>query len=146
MCLDFYHLGEQAAKGMRATYGEASEEGKKWLGELMHAVKHEGYAPFWDRLVQWRSKFRHGKKREQADQLLNYVATRKDLILYERCKANGWRNSSSTTESECAAVSDRIRGPKRWDGDNAVAMMALEAVKQSHMWEQYWTTAAWESN
>jgi len=57
LCLDFYHLGEQAAKGMRATFGEASEEGKKWLGELLHTVKHQGYAPFWDRLVQWRARF-----------------------------------------------------------------------------------------
>ena len=146
MCLDIYHLGQQVGKGMRATFGEENDEGTKWLEELMHMVKHEGYAPFWDRLVQWRSQFCRGKKREQADQLLNYVAARKDLIVYEQCKAKGWRNSSSTTESECGAVSDRIRGPKRWDGDNAEAMLALEAVRQSHMWEQYWTTAAWQSN
>jgi hypothetical protein len=146
LCLDFYHLGQQAAQGMRGTFGEASEEGKKWLGQLMHAVKHEGYEPFWDQLLQWRGRFCRGNKREQADQLLNYVATRKDLIVYRQCIANGWRYSSSTTESQCGAVSDRIRGPKRWDGDNAEAMIALEAMRQSNMWEQYWTTAAWQSN
>ncbi len=146
LCLDIYHLGQQVAKGKRATFGEDNPQGKTWMDHLMHAVKHEGYAAFWDRLVQWRGRFSRGKKREQADQLLNYVVTRKEMIVYDQCKLHGWRNSSSTTESECGAVSARIRGSKRWDGDNTEAMLALEAMKQSHLWGQYWTTCAWQNN
>jgi hypothetical protein len=147
LCLDFYHLSQQVNKGRRATFGEEDPAGKQWSGEVMHAVKHQGYGPFWDRLVQWRARHRRGKKREQADQVLNYVATRKDMILYEQCLTRGWRISSSTTESECGATPARIKGPgKRWDGDNAEAVIALEALHQSNLWAPYWTTCAWNNN
>jgi hypothetical protein len=69
------------------------------------------------------------------------------MIVYEQCKANGWRISSSTTESECGAVPTRVKGPgKRWDGDNAEAVIALEALHQSSLWQQYWTTCACQNN
>jgi len=41
------------------------------------------------------------------------------MIVYDTCKHNGWRISSSTTESECGAVPARVKGPgKRWDADH----------------------------
>ena len=37
----------------------------------------------------------------------------------------------------------RVKGSgRRWDRDNAEAVMALEALDQSHQWPQYWATAA----
>lgn len=146
ICLDFYHLGEHVNQAKREVFGATSEAGKSWAGQLMHLVKHQGYAPFWEKLVQWRSQQR-GHKRQEADGLLNYVAARQELIRYDQCLAHGWRISSSTTESECGAVPARIRGPgKRWDADNAEAMIALECVHQSRMWKEYWTTCAYSSN
>ncbi len=65
------------------------------------------------------------------------------MIVYEKCEKNGWRISSSTTESECGAAPHRVKGQgKRWDGDNAEAVIALEAMYQSNLWETYWATAA----
>jgi hypothetical protein len=147
MCLDFYHLGQQIHAGVRLTFGEGSSQGRQWAGQLMHEVKHSGYQPFWERLLQWRAKQRRGKKRQEADRVLNYVATRKEMILYDTCQRNGWRMSSSTTESQCGAVPARVKGPgKRWDGDNAEALIALEAMHQSNLWDRYWTTAACQTN
>ena len=146
LCLDFYHLGENVNKSKRLSFGEGSDAGKQWAGELLHEVRHNGYGPFLDRLVAWRATQR-GAKRKEADRLLNYVVTRKDLIVYERCEKNGWRISSSTTESECGATPHRVKGQgKRWDGDNAEAVIALEAAYQSGLWETYWATCAWQNN
>jgi hypothetical protein len=79
--------------------------------------------------------------------VLNYVATRKQMIVYDQCKHNGWRISSSTTESECGMVPARVKGPgKRWDADNAEAVIGLEAMHQSKLWDSYWATAAWQNN
>ena len=146
ICLDFYHLGEYVNKAKREVFGEKTDAGESWAGQLMHLVKHQGYAPFWDSLVQWRGQQR-GRKRTAADRLLNYVAARREMILYDQCLANGWRLSSSTTESECGAVPARIKGPgKRWDADNAEAMIGLEATHQSRLWDEYWITCACGNN
>lgn len=147
LCLDFYHLGEHVNAAKRATFGEENKEGDQWAGGLMHTVKHEGYLPFWERLLSWRSQQRGQRKKKEADGLLSYVSERNQMICYEECLRHGWRISSSTTESECGALPPRVRGPgKRWDSDNAEAVMALEALDQSHLWDSYWSTCAWQSN
>ena len=142
LCLDFWHLGQNVNQSKRVTFGEENATGEQWAKDLMHQVRHEGYDRFWDGLVAWRGKQR-GRKRKEADRLLNYVSSRKDMIDYPRCERNGWRISSSTTESECGAVPHRVKGPgKRWDADNAEAVIALEALYQSNLWDQYWATCA----
>lgn len=141
--LDFYHLGEHVNQAKRETFGQANAGGEAWAGEVLHQAKHQGYEPFWDRLVQWRSQQRARRQKQAADDLLHYVSQRQKMICYEQFLARGWRISSSTTESQCGAVPRRIKGPgKRWDGDNAEAVMALEAMEQSHLWRAYWTTCA----
>jgi hypothetical protein len=148
LCLDFYHLGEHVNAAKRNTFGEKkSKEGDVWAGELMHIVKHEGYLPFWERLLSWRGQQRSKRKKKEADGLLSYVSEREKMICYQECLRHGWRISSSTTESECGALPQRIRGAgKRWDSDNAEAVMGLEALDQSHLWDTYWSTCAWQSN
>ena len=147
LLLDFYHLGEHVNQGKRATFGEESPEGKQWAGDLMHAVRHEGYAPFWDRLLTWRSGQRSKVKRKEADRLLDYASGHRDMIRYELCGPHGWRIGSSTTESECGVVPARVKGPgKRWNADNAEAVMALEAMHQSHQSQDYWSTRACSVN
>ena len=141
--LDFYHLIEQVNKARRAVFGPDSKEGGQWVQQALHAAKHEGYASFWERLTQWRCGLRSRLKRKDADQLLHYVSERKEMIRYDEFLAHDWRISSAPVESECGAVSRRIRGPgKRWDGDNAEAIMALEAADQSGQWNLYWLQAA----
>jgi hypothetical protein len=39
----------------------------------------------------------------------------------------------------CKAMARRLKGVgMRWDGDNAEAVMALEALDQSAEWQAYW--------
>lgn len=78
--LDFYHGSEHVNEAARQTLGtsadgKASEPARLWAGEVLHALRHEGYGPFREKLCQWRGRQR-GRKRAAADGLLHFVAPR----------------------------------------------------------------------
>jgi hypothetical protein len=138
--LDFYHLQDYAQATRRGVFGEESEEGKRWLSQLMHTFKHEGYHASWDQLTAWRQSLR-GRKRAGADRLLGYVAERHAMIRYPDFRQRGWQIGSGPTESECKTTTQRVKGRgRRWDSANAEAMMALAALHDSGLWNQRWTT------
>jgi hypothetical protein len=140
--LDFYHLAENVHKARRAVYGEEDAQDKQapgnvWAAQVLHTAKHEGYAALREELEGWRQGLRRGKK--AAQQLLNYVSERAEMILYPQFQAVGRQIGSGPTESMCKATTQRIKGRgKRWDTDNAEAIMALEALDQSGGWKAYW--------
>jgi hypothetical protein len=140
--LDFYHLSEHVGEMAVKTWGGQTEKGQQWLADLLHTVRHEGYEPFFAKLLDRRSELR-GQKRKLADQLINYVASRQEMILYDQCDQRGWNVGSGPMESMCGVLTDRIKGRgRRWDMDNAEAMMALEALYQSTgLWDKYWANA-----
>ena len=141
--LDFYHLSEHVHKGRRETFGEQDEPGRIWAGEVLHTVRHEGYEPCWQKLVKWRGQQRSPAKRHGADELLHYVAERKEIIRYEQFEQHGWHIGSGPIEAMCKATTRRLKGPgMRWNRENAEALMALEALYQSNQWDQYWTKLA----
>lgn len=135
--LDFYHASEHV--GQAATQTNAAGN---WLEQTLHTLRHEGYGPFFQRLLDWRCPLR-GNRRKEADGLIQYVAARRDMIRYDECDARGLDVGSGPTESMCGVTTDRIKGRgRRWDMDNAQAMMALEALYQSTgLWDQYWSNA-----
>jgi hypothetical protein len=139
--LDFYHLRENLQKSRRIVFGEESPEGKTWLDDLMHTFRHEGYDAAWDKLVNWRAKLRAPVKRKEANRLLNYVAERQPIIRYPEFRRRGWQIGSGPTESECKTTTHRVKGRgRRWDSDNAEAMMAMACLDDSRMWRTYWVT------
>ena len=145
--LDFYHLSEHVHAARRGTFGEESPEGQQWATQVLHTVRHEGYEPFWDQLQEWRKTQRRGPKRKCADELLHYVAQRKEMMNYPEYERRGWNIGSGPIESMCKATTRRIKGPgMRWDRDNAEAMMALEALYQSNLWDRYWQKALYNQN
>jgi hypothetical protein len=141
--LDFYHLSEHVHKARRETFGEEDEAGRTWAGDLLHTVRHEGYDPCWQKLTEWRSRQRSRAKRRSADELLHYVAERKEMIRYDQFEQRGWNIGSGPIEAMCKATTRRLKGPgMRWNRENAEAMMALEALYQSNQWDRYWAKAA----
>ncbi len=74
---------------------------------------------------------------------MQYVAERKEMIRYPEFIEHHWRIGSGPTESECKTTTHQVkhRG-RRWDSQNAEAMMALDALHDSGMWNQHWTTLA----
>jgi hypothetical protein len=92
----------------------------------------------WEKLCQWRGQQRKGK-RVSADRLLHYVAERKEMMQYPDWERRGLHIGTGPVESMCKVTTQRIKGPgMRWDTDNAEAMMALEALEQSGLWDRYW--------
>jgi hypothetical protein len=140
--LDFYHLAENVHKARRAVYGEEDPQdtqapGNAWAAGVLHTAKHEGYAALHAALLEWQRGLRRGKK--AARQLLHYVTERAEMILYPQFQALGRQIGSGPTESMCKATTQRIKGRgRRWDSDNAEAVMALEALDQSGGWQPYW--------
>jgi hypothetical protein len=136
--LDFYHLGENVHKARRDIYGEDDEAGNHWAADLLHTFKHDGYEAAWNQLLPWRLALPR-RRRSRADQLLNYVSERRDMIGYPAFQAKGWQIGSGPTEATCKTLTARLKGSgMRWDGDNAEAIMGLEAIEQSGQWDEYW--------
>jgi hypothetical protein len=140
--LDFYHLGENIHKARRGIFGEENDAGKNLAGDLLHTVKHQGYEPLWEKLLEMRKECRGVIKRAAADGLLHYVSERREMIQYPLFLAHGWQIGSGPMESQCRVVPDRVKGPgKRWDAGNAEAVMAFEALHQSDQWSDFWKAA-----
>jgi hypothetical protein len=144
--LDFYHLSEHVNDAGRKTLGEKTPAGRQWVQDVLHTLKHAGYEPFFRKLLDWRVTLRGGKRKE-ADRLLNYVAQRQEMMAYAECVRQGWDLGTGPMESMCGVTTDRIKGRgRRWDVDNAEALMALEGMYQSNLWERYWTKALYNQN
>ena len=142
--LDFYHLAENVHKGRRAVYGEedpkaAKAPGNVWAGQVLHTAKHEGYEKLREQLQEWKDGLSGASHRQAAEQLLNYVTDRREMIQYPKFQELGRQIGSGPTESMCKATTQRIKGRgRRWDGDNAESIMSLEALEQSGAWNTYW--------
>ncbi len=144
--LDFYHLQDYAQATRRAVFGEESEEGRRWLADLMHVFKHDGYQAGLDLLLAWRKKFRQ-RKRQAVDRLLGYVVERRQMLRYPEFRRRGWDIGSGPTESACKTTTQRVKGRgRRWDAQNAQALMALAALQNSNQWNQHWTNLNPERN
>lgn len=144
--LDFYHLQDYAQKTRRVVFGEESGDGARWLGDLMHTFKHDGYDTAWDQLTSWQKPLR-GAKRTAAKRLLQYAAERHDMIRYPEFRQNHWQIGSGPTEAECKTTTHRVKGRgRRWDSAGAEAMMALAALDDSNQWVQHWPTSAYQTN
>ena len=140
--LDFYHLGTNVHKARRSLFAEEDQAGRQLATDLLHTAKHQGYEPFWEKLLDLRKQCRGPSKRKAADGLLHYVSERREMILYPQFLANGWQIGSGPMESQCRVIPDRVKGPgKRWDTDNAEAVMAFEALHQSGQWSDFWKAA-----
>ena len=106
---------------------------------LLHTVKQRGYGPFWEQLLATRSALR-GRRRKSVDKLLHYAAQHQDMIAYPEFLKNEWDIGSGPMEAQCKATTRRIKGSgMRWDLENAEALVALEALYQSHQWDSWWS-------
>lgn len=139
--LDFFHLQENAQKARRGLFGEESQDGQNWVSDLMHTFKHDGYDAAWNAMVGTRKPLRSRKKRAAIDGLMQYAGERRDMIQYPEYRARHWQIGSGPTEAECKTTTHRVKGRgRRWDSQNAEAMMALAALHDSKLWNQHWAT------
>ena len=141
--LDFYHLAQNVHQARRAVYGEADPKdeanpGNRFAARLLHAAKHEGFDGLDGELCSWLKGLR-GAKRQAAMRLLCYVTDREEMVAYPQFTQRGWQIGSGPTEAMCKAAALRVKGVgKKWDADNAEAIMTLEALDHSGLWDAYW--------
>jgi hypothetical protein len=137
--LDCFHFAEHVHQTRREVFGDTDPSGATWAAELLSTIKHEGYEPMWEKLLKLRGQTRSRLKRQSIDGLMHYAAERREMLDYVRHEQHGWDIGSGPTESMCKALTRRLKGRgMRWDADNAEAVMALEALMQSNLWEQWW--------
>jgi hypothetical protein len=145
--LDFYHLAENVHKARRAVFGESdpkdeADAGNRWAAGLLHVAKHEGYLALDEALCAWVREL-PPSKRAAGVALLGYVTEREEMVAYPEFRKAGRQIGSGPTESMCKATTLRVKGVgKKWDADNAEAVMILEALDQSGAWDTYWNLAA----
>ena len=83
----------------------------------------------------------------EGNRLMQYVAERREMVCYPEFRAKSWQIGSGPTEAECKTTTHRVKNRgRRWDTDNAEAMMALAALHDSRLWHQRWTTLASQRN
>jgi hypothetical protein len=142
--LDFYHLAENIHKARRVVFGEEDPKDEKasgyiWAAAVLHVAKHEGYEKLRDELQTWKATLRAANHLQAAEQVLNYVTDRREMIQYPKFLELGRQIGSGPTESMCKATTRRIKGGgMRWEGVNAESIMSLEALEQSGGWKTYW--------
>ena len=144
--LDYLHLRDNVQKSRLIVFGEEWEQGKQWGDALMSTFYREGYDRAWDELADWRRPLRD-RKRAEANRLLNYIAERKEMIRYPDFRQKGRQIGSGPTETQCKTSASRLKGRgRRWDKDNAEAIMARECLESSHAWAIYGATPNPERN
>ena len=104
----------------------------------MGCVWEHGSLVLLDRLGSYLRHHRTGEKREALESLRDFVAKRVAMTDYPRFRQLNYDCGSGPTESQCGALTDRLKGPgMRWDKSNAEAMMALACLSHSGLWATY---------
>jgi hypothetical protein len=140
--LDYYHLKDYAQRTRREIFGEGTPEGQEWLTRFVYHVMEQGVDATLNFLHEQRRSLR-GRRRSAVDALIGYVSERRAIIQCKEFRAKGWQIGSGPTEAQCKSTTLRIKGRgRRWNVENAEALMALAALTASHRWPHWWTKAA----
>jgi hypothetical protein len=139
--LDYYHASQHVHQTRRCLFGEENADGHTWADHVLEGLSQGSWESWWDRLTSTRSRLRSKLKRKALDELMRYLIERKQKVDYASFRAAGYDVGSGPTESMCKSLSRRMKGiGMRWKGKNAEALVALEALHQSNLWQRYWST------
>ena len=137
--LDWYHLKEHVIETGHAVYGEANPKAKDWQRKMLDAAWEQGSLVMLHRLGPYE-RVHTAERREALASLRGYVEPRIWKTDYPSFRRSGYDCGSGPTESQCGALTARVKGPgMRWDGDNVESMLALAALDHSRQWAAYWT-------
>lgn len=139
--LDFWHAKEYLVELEQVLFGAGTAEGKAWLTEQCHRLKHEGGAAVFATLQQWDVAERSATVQEQWRVTLNYFQNHHHKMDYPRYVANGWQIGSGQVESACnTVINKRLAGSgRRWGSPGSDALCHLRALYLSEpsQWQCY---------
>lgn len=140
--IDFWHVNEYLVKLGKALFGEGSAEGKQWLDECCHQLKHEGGAAVLAELLKLDVSTRSASVQEEFRITIRYFENHKHKMDYARYAANGWQIGSGQVESACnTVINARLAGSGcRWGILGSDGVCHLRALSKSDLsqWQQYW--------
>ena len=137
--LDLYHFREHVTGASYVLFGEGSKEALAWKEEMMEIAKNQGSLVMLDRLAECLKNLRDDDKRQELDNLREYISKRIAMTDYPYFLALGYDIGSGPTESFCGCLTKRLKGSgMRWDKDNAESVMALASIYYSNQWDKYW--------
>lgn len=140
--LDFWHAKEYLVEFGQALFGEGSEEGKNWLNERCHQLKHAGGADVLASLESLDLQGRSKSAGEAHHRVTTYFRNHQHKMDYPRYVAAGWQIGSGPVESACGTViNDRLCGSgMRWGSPGSDAVCHLRAIFLSEpgQWEALW--------
>lgn len=140
--LDFWHAKEYLVELAKALFGEQSDDGKQWLDERCHQLKHEGGTAVLASLEQIDVTGRTESVRETYRQKTNYFRNHQHKMNYPHYLAQGWQIGSGPVESACkTVVNNRLAGSgMRWGSPGSDALCHLRALylNQRNQWESFW--------
>lgn len=144
--LDFWHAKEYLVELKTSLFGESSAEGKEWLDENCHLLKHAGGVAMLAVLLAIDVSSRSAAVQEKLRTTITYYTNHKHKMDYPRYVANGWQIGSGQVESGCNTVINfRLGGAgKRWckAGTDSVAHLRALYCSEESQWEQFWQTQA----
>ena len=137
--LDLYHFREHVTGASYVLFGEGSKEALAWKEQMMEIAKNQGSLVMLDRLAECLKNLRDDDKRQELDNLREYISKRIAMTDYPYFLALGYDIGSGPTESFCGCLTKRLKGSgMRWDKDNAESVMALASIYYSNQWDKYW--------
>jgi hypothetical protein len=138
--VDFYHVAQQVATFGKVVFGEDSAEGRSWLDEQLHRLKHEGARAVLEEVRSMKLTRKAGRQARRG--LLNYVLKRIERMDYPGYLGQGWDIGSGPVESACKElIGARLKRGRRWLTHNAVNVANLRALFLSDQWDQFWKEA-----
>ena len=137
--LDFYHFREHVTKASQVLFGEGSKEAFAWKEKMAKIARNQGSLVMLDHLGQCLEGLRDDDKRQELENLREYICKRIAMTDYPSFLDSGYDIGSGPTESFCGCLTVRLKGSgMRWDTDNAEAVMAIASIYYSNQWDKYW--------
>jgi len=142
MIIDFWHVKEHLVELAKALFGEGSDEGRAWLDQRCHQLKHASGAAVLTELEALDVTSRSDAVQEALRCEITYFRNHQHKMDYPRYLANGWQIGSGPVESACkTVVNARLCGSgMRWGSPGTDALCHLRALYLSEptQWESFW--------
>jgi len=137
--LDYYHLREHLITAAVKVSGEGTPQARQWRKEMCKCILDDGPVELLVRIRELCKSLRSSKKRKALREVENYISPRIEMLNYPQFQSKGYQIGSGPTEAFCKTLTARLKGSgMRWDRPNAEAVMAISAVRASHLWKSYW--------
>jgi hypothetical protein len=135
--LDFPHAAERVSQIGKAVWGEESDQTKKWLGNQLHHLKHDGPSDLFSEIVELRNQ------KPTLDVLQKnqaYLEKRSDHMQYPRYRAQHLPIGSGAMESgNKVVVEARLKGAgMHWAIPHVNPMLTLRNIFCSERWQEGW--------